>query len=54
MWFFPTVREGLKKNIESMIMIISGRGKGGWSAGGDHTPFRLFFFNAPNLVVWLY
>ena len=44
-------REGLKKYIESVIMIIPGRGGG--SAGGDHTLLG-FFFNAPNLVVWLY
>ena len=36
----------LKKTIESVIMIIAG------GAGGDHT--LLGFFNALNLVVWLY
>ena len=43
---------GKKKNIESVIMIIAGRG-GERSAGGDRTLLG-FFFNAPNLVVWLY
>ena len=45
------LREGFKKKtIESVIMIIAG-GEGG-PAGGDH--ILLIFFNAPNLVVWLY
>ena len=48
----PPLREGVKKPIESVIMIIPGRGWGG-SVGGDHTLLG-FFFNAPNLVVWLY
>ena len=34
------VREGLKKTIESVIMIIAGRG--GRSAGGDHTLLGFF------------
>ena len=46
------LKEGFKKKpIESVIMIIAGGG--GRSAGGDHTLLG-FFFNAPNLVVWLY
>ena len=44
-------REGVKENPFILTMIIPGRGGGGF-AGGDHT--LLGFFNAPNLVVWLY
>ena len=48
------IREGVKKRtIESVIMIIPGRGGG----GGPRvliTPSYLGFFNAPNLIVWLY
>ena len=47
------LKEAVKKTIESVIMIISGRGGGRGSAGGDHT-LLAFFFNAPNLVVCLY
>ena len=42
-----------KKPIESVIMIIIGGGGEGGSKGGDHAPL-VFFFNPPNLVVWLY
>ena len=47
-----TLREGVKKPIESVIMIIAGRELGvhEWCSH----PLRFFFFNAPNLVVWLY
>ena len=41
------LREGVKKTIESAIMLIPG---GGRSAGGDHTHLGCFS-NAPNLVV---
>ena len=44
------VREGVKKNIESVIMIIAG---GGGAACGYYTLLG-FIFNASNLVVWLY
>ena len=51
--FRDNIREGVKKKtIESVSMIIPDRGGGG-SAGGDHTLLG-FFFNAPNLVGWLY
>ena len=46
------VREGIKKPIESVIMIIPGMGGG--SSRGDHTLSGFFFLNAPNLVVWLH
>ena len=46
----PAKGRGKKKPIESVIMIIPGGGgvRGWWS-----NPLR-FFFNAPNLVGWLY
>ena len=40
-WYQAIIREGLKKKtIESVIMIIAGRGGG--SAGGDHIPLGFF------------
>ena len=36
------LREGVKKHIESVLMIIPGRGGGG-SVGGDHTLLGFVF-----------
>ena len=47
------LRDGVKKTIESVIIIIPGWGERGGFAGGDPTLLG-FFSNAPNLVVWFY
>ena len=47
MYTEAVVRKALK-NIESVIMIIPDR------KGGGSTGLRVFFFNAPNLIAWLY
>ena len=38
-----SLREGLKKIIESVIMIIAGGGGGGGAPGGGPTPLEVFF-----------
>ena len=44
------VREGLKKPIESVIMIIAGEGG---STGGDHTPLGFFWCSKPSCLAIL-